>query len=97
MKSKRIENLGHLIHLEWLDLSFNKISKIEGLESLTKINRFIFTFQSNYKLGENMNTLTNLTVLSLGKNQIATLNQVNYINYNMISLYIYGDSKIYQY
>ena len=31
----RIENLGHLTNLIWLDLSFNNITKIEGLETLS--------------------------------------------------------------
>ena len=29
--------MDHLVHLEWLDLSFNNISKIEGLDKLTKL------------------------------------------------------------
>ena len=34
---EKIENLGHLVHLKWLDLSFNNIKKIEGLESLVNL------------------------------------------------------------
>jgi hypothetical protein len=29
--------LDHLVNLEWLDLSFNLIDKISGLEKLTKL------------------------------------------------------------
>ena len=32
-----IESISHLTCLEWLDLSFNNISKIEGLDTLTRI------------------------------------------------------------
>eukprot|EP00958_Prasinococcus_capsulatus_P024452 scaffold3822_cov379-Prasinococcus_capsulatus_cf.AAC.6 len=31
----QIENLSHLVHLKWLDLSFNNIQKIEGVLLLT--------------------------------------------------------------
>lgn len=30
-------NLDHLVHLKWLDLSFNNIKAIEGLEKLTEL------------------------------------------------------------
>ena len=34
---EKIENISHLTNLEWLDLSFNNISRIEGLDSLLKL------------------------------------------------------------
>ncbi len=34
---ERIGGLDQLFHLTWLDLSFNRIKKVEGLESLKKL------------------------------------------------------------
>ena len=36
----RIENLGKLKNIKWLDLSFNYISEIEGLEDLENLTEF---------------------------------------------------------
>jgi len=67
-----IENLGHLVNLEWLDLSFNNISRIEGLEELHKltdlclVNNFITQI-------ENLDGCPSLQVLSLGNNCIESI------------------------
>ena len=67
-----IENLGHLVNLEWLDLSFNNISRIEGLDVLRKltdlclVNNFI-------KSIENLDGCPALQVLSLGNNCIESI------------------------
>lgn len=53
-------------NLTWLDLSFNNISKIEGLETLTQL-RDLSLFNNNICVIENLDTLTDLQVLSLGE------------------------------
>jgi len=69
---EHIENLGHLVQLQWLDLSFNNISKIEGLEELTEltdlclVNNFIPTI-------EGLEHNKKLQVLSLGNNCIESI------------------------
>jgi len=61
--------LDHLVNLEWLDLSFNLIEKIENLESLTKLTDLsLFDNRLTYLGG--MEALTNLNVFSFGKNLI---------------------------
>eukprot|EP00960_Hanusia_phi_P049833 759816-Hanusia_phi.AAC.5 len=61
---EKIENISHLTNLEWLDLSFNNIGTIEGLENLVKLTDLRIE-----KL-KNLQTLTNLNCLSIGNNQI---------------------------
>ncbi len=52
-------------NLTWLDLSFNRISAITGLETLTKLVDLSLFSNSITKI-ENLDTLVNLNVLSLG-------------------------------
>jgi Leucine-rich repeat (LRR) protein len=51
--------------LTWLDLSFNNISKIEGLSKLTKL-KDLSLYNNNIETVENLDTLKNLNVISLG-------------------------------
>ena len=51
----------------FLDLSFNNIEKIEGLESLTKLADLSLYNNRISKL-ENLETLENLEVFSIGNN-----------------------------
>ena len=53
-------------NLTWLDLSFNKITKIEGLETLTKLTD-LSLFSNQISEIENLDTLVNLNALSLGE------------------------------
>lgn len=53
------------VNLEWLDLSFNNISKLEGLETLTKL-KDLSVFNNNIAKLEGLDTLTSLQVLSVG-------------------------------
>ncbi len=53
-------------NLTWLDLSFNKITKIEGLEALTKLVD-LSLFNNQIAEIENLEKLTELNVLSLGE------------------------------
>lgn len=54
------------VNLEWLDLSFNNISKLEGLDKLVKLTD-LSLFSNKLEKVENIQTLTELVVLSLGK------------------------------
>ena len=52
-----------------LDLSFNHIPQIGGLETLVNLEK-IFLIQNKFTKIENLSTLTNLTMLELGSNRI---------------------------
>lgn len=65
-------------NLTWLDLSFNSIFKIEGLDTLTKLTD-LSLYHNQIATVENLDALTNLQVLSLGKNNIATLDNIVYM------------------
>lgn len=54
------------VNLTWLDLSFNNISKLEGLSKLTKLTD-LSSFSNKLDRIENIQTLEDLVVLSLGK------------------------------
>ena len=58
-----------------LDLSFNNITVIEGLESLTKLTDLTL-FNNRISKVENMDRLVNLQVLSIGNNNITALETV---------------------
>ncbi|PNG51686.1 Leucine-rich repeat-containing protein 48, partial [Tetrabaena socialis] len=65
-------------NLTWLDLSFNRITAISGLETLTKLVD-LSLFSNQISKIENLDTLSNLNVLSLGNNQLAQLDHVMYL------------------
>lgn len=52
-----------------LDLSFNRITKIEGLENLLKLKKLFLSSNKIHKI-ENVNHLVELTLLELGDNKI---------------------------
>jgi len=52
-------------HLTWLDLSFNEIEKIEGLDTLVKLTD-LSLFSNKISELEGLEKLTNLHVLSIG-------------------------------
>ena len=53
------------MNLTWLDLSFNKISKIEGLDTLVKLVD-LSLFNNQIETIENLDALTELNVFSIG-------------------------------
>lgn len=59
-------------------MSFNNITKIEGLEKLTHL-KDLSLYNNNITKIENLDNLTNLQVLSLGNNPINDLNQIRYL------------------
>ena len=66
------------MNLEWLDLSFNLIEKIEGLEKLQKLTD-LSLFSNNVSQISGLESLMRLNVLSLGSNKI--LDYVEAIRY----------------
>jgi len=61
--------MDHLVNLQWLDLSFNLISKIEGLDKLTKLTDLSLYSNKIEELG-GLEKLNELNVFSCGKNLI---------------------------
>lgn len=59
------------MNLTWLDLSFNLIETIEGLDKLTKITDLSF-YSNRIKKLSGLENLHQLNVLSFGKNFITT-------------------------
>jgi len=55
-----------------LDLSFNRITKIQNLENLTKLNKLYLCANKISKI-ENLSNLTALNMLELGDNKIRVI------------------------
>mgnify|MGYP000078779447 FL=1 len=67
------EDAKGLESLEWLDLSFNRIKVIEGLESLVNLTDLsLFSNQIQEVSPPSLDANTKLNVLSLGDNQISS-------------------------
>ena len=64
----KIENLECLVNLEVLDISFNRLRAIEGLEKLTKLKRLFLVSNKITKI-ENLGHLKDLELLELGDNR----------------------------
>ena len=75
---ERITGLDNLIHLVWLDLSFNRIQRIEGLENLKRL-QVLALYQNQISKLENLDHLPHLNVLRLGKNRISNRDDVLYL------------------
>ena len=61
-----------MVNLTWLDLSFNLIEKIEGLDKLSVLED-LSLFSNRISKLENLDYLTNLNVLSVGNNELYSL------------------------
>ncbi|XP_030231369.1 dynein regulatory complex subunit 3 isoform X2 [Gadus morhua] len=66
------------LRLEYKNLSFNNIEKIEGLETLTKLEDLTF-YNNKISCIENMDTLNNLTFFAIGNNCLGQLDNVIYL------------------
>ncbi|VDQ14436.1 unnamed protein product [Trichobilharzia regenti] len=89
---ERIEGIDHLSHLRWLgkinsfimrktcfcilDLSFNNIEKIEGLQNLVNLEDLTL-YNNRITSLENMESLKKLQVFSVGNNNITELTNVS--------------------
>ena len=62
------------------DLSYNNIEKIEGLETLTKLEDLSF-YNNKISCIENLDTLHNLTFLGMGNNCLDQLDNVKNITF----------------
>lgn len=58
--------------MEWLDLSFNLITKIEGLDSCLKLTD-LSLFKNRITVLSGLDNLRELNVLSVGSNMLANL------------------------
>ena len=58
-------------------MSFNRIKKIENLETLTKIQK-TYLCQNRISKIENLNHLTEITMLELGSNRIRVSTNTGY-------------------
>jgi len=71
----KIQNIEHLVNLEWLDLSFNQIERIEGLDTLVKLTD-LSLYSNHIEQMSGLDKLLELNILSLGKNRIKSYDQV---------------------
>ncbi|CAM9371112.1 unnamed protein product, partial [Hapterophycus canaliculatus] len=69
------DNLDHLVHLKWLDLSFNNIKAIAGLDKLTELMD-LSLYNNQISEIEGLESCSNLQCLSLGNNRIANLDSI---------------------
>ncbi len=69
--------LDSLVHLEWLDLSFNNIEIIGGLDELVNLRDLSLAHNRITQL-ENLDTLVNLQVLSLANNLLEDVDCVSH-------------------
>ncbi|GMM34760.1 hypothetical protein DASC09_020850 [Saccharomycopsis crataegensis] len=82
----RIDNFGFLHRLEIVDLSYNSLSKIEGLEDLRKLKKLNLSHNNIEKI-QNLEKLVNLENLNLGFNSIKKIENLDrLLNLNVLSL-----------
>ena len=74
----KIANISHLTTLKWLDLSFNNIKVMEGLESLVNLTD-LSLFNNQIKVLQNIDNCKDLQCLSLGNNAVPSLDVCQYL------------------
>jgi hypothetical protein len=57
------------VNLKWLDLSFNRITKIEGLDTLVKLEDLSLA-DNHITIIEGLDNLSELNVFSFGNNMV---------------------------
>lgn len=72
----KIENLAHLRHLQKLDLSFNVISTIEGLGTLTELTDLVLHGNRIRVISDDLLKLPKLDYLSLGCNEVSDMSEL---------------------
>lgn len=73
-----------------LDLSFNRIRKIQGLESLVKLRK-LFLVSNKIEKIENISHLKELEMLELGDNKIRVCNYCFLVRASLIPVNCAGD------
>lgn len=68
----KIQNLDHLVNLQWLDLSFNLITKIENLDNCHQLTD-LSLYKNHISELSGLNNLNKLNVLSVGSNKLGNL------------------------
>lgn len=63
------------MHLKWLDLSFNRITKIEGLETLVNLTD-LSLYNNQITQLEGLHNCAKLNIFSVGNNLIRTFEEV---------------------
>ena len=81
VQTKHLPLIGKLASLEWLGLSGNKITKIEGLDNLTGLKQLYLGSNQITKI-QQLDKLTSLQELNLWNNQISKIEGLD----NLISL-----------
>ena len=66
------------VNLKWLDLSFNSISKIEGLDNLKYLSDLSFSYNRISRI-EGLDSLVNLQTLSLAHNKLEVKEDIFYL------------------
>ena len=72
IKTRNLKLIGELTSLQKLNLSFNKITTIQGLDNVTKL-RVLNLYGNQITTTQGLEKLTNLQELNLGKNQITKI------------------------
>lgn len=72
---EKIENLGHLVNMKWLDLSFNNIKKIEGLDSLVNLTD-LSLYNNHISVLDGLLSCSKLNIFSIGNNQIKSFEEI---------------------
>ena len=86
--------MDHLVHLQWLDLSFNNIEQISGLDHLVKLTD-VSLFNNCIETIEGLDKLINLEVLSLGNNKINDLDNLKDLrNFSKLRMLCMDDNPV---
>lgn len=72
---EKIENIGHLTNLKWLDLSFNRLRSIEGLETLVNLTD-LSLYNNKIMVLDGLQNCSKLNIFSIGNNQIRSFEEV---------------------
>uniref|UniRef100_A0A914MZD2 HMG box domain-containing protein n=1 Tax=Meloidogyne incognita TaxID=6306 RepID=A0A914MZD2_MELIC len=86
-----IQGIENLINLEILDLSYNRIGKIKGLSTLSKLRK-LFLINNKIEQIEGLEGLILLELLELGDNKIKEISNLNHL-INLEELFL-GKNKI---
>lgn len=81
---EKIQGLESLVNLQELNVSFNHITKMENLGTLVKLQTLLL-FSNKIKVIEGIDKSENLSILSIGKNEIGDREHVNCYYYKLFA------------